>query len=133
MQIYIDFLVDGVALDWKMYINPNISLDSRGIGLNDVFYKYVQIARISIDGKTKSFVEPFIYAKRDDVVTDGAKELLNAKNLSIPVMTFLVENLAPKCIAPLSNDLKPISDVDLKKYARTMAVRLARQRREVIF
>ena len=130
MQIYIDFLVDGVALDWKMYINPNISLDSRGIALNDVFYKYVQIARISIDGKTKSFVEPFIYAKRDDVVTDGAKELLNAKTLSIPVMTFLVDSLAPSCILPLSKEIEQIPEMEMKKLARGMAVRIARLRRE---
>lgn len=130
MQIYIDFLTEGVSLDWKMYIDPTISLDSRGIVLNGTFYRYVQIARISIDGKTKTFVEAFVYAKRDDVVSGGAKELLNAKNLSIPAMTFLVENLAPKCISPLSNNVQDISDVDLKKYARSMAVNLARKNRE---
>lgn len=125
-----DFLTEGVSLDWKMYIDPSISMDSRGITLNGTFYRYVQIARISIDGKTKTFVEAFVYAKRDEVVSDGAKELLNAKNLSIPAMTFLVENLAPKCISPLSNEIKKISDVDLKKYARGMAVHLARKGRE---
>lgn len=129
MQIYMDFLNDG-DMDWKMYIDPSISLDSRGITLSGTFYRYVQIARISIDGKTKTFVEAFVYAKRDEVVSDGAKELLNAKNLSIPVMTFLVENLAPKCISPLSNEVQKISDVDLKKYARGMAVHLARKGRE---
>lgn len=115
---------------WKMYIDPSISLDIRGITLNGEIHRYVEIARISIDGKTKTFVEAFVWAKRDEVVSDGAKELLSAKKLSIPVMTFLVENLAPKCIDILSNDLMKISDVDLKKYARSMAVRLARENRE---
>lgn len=115
---------------WKMYIDPNISLDIRGITLNGEIHRYVEIARISIDGKTRTFVEAFVYAKRDEVVSDGAKELLNAKNLSIPAMTFLVENLAPKCISPLSNEFQKISDVDLKKYARGMTVHLARKGRE---
>lgn len=130
MQIYIDFLTEGEVLDWKMYIDPTITLDSRGITINGTFYKYVQIARISIDGKTKSFVEPLVYAKRDDVVSDGAKELLNIKNLSIPVMTFIVENLASKCISTFSSELQKISDDELRKYARAMAVRLARKRRD---
>ena len=130
MQIYMDLLNDDGVLFWKMYIDPSISLDSRGITLNGSFYRYVQIARISIDGKTKTFVEAFVYAKRDEVVSGGAKELLNAKNLSIPAMTFLVENLAPKCISPLSNDVQKIPDDELKKYARGMAVSLARKNRE---
>ena len=130
MQIYMDFLNDDGDQTWKMYIDPTVSLDSRGITLNGTFYRYVQIARISIDGKTKTFVEAFVYAKRDEVVTDGARELLNAKNLSIPVMTFIVEHLAPKCIDPLSHDVQPIPEIELKKYARAMAVRLARKNRE---
>jgi len=130
MQIYMDLLNDDGVLFWKMYIDPSISLDSRGIAINGSFYRYVQIVRISIDGKTKTFLEAFVYAKRDNVVSGGAKELLNAKNLSIPAMTFLVENLAQKCISPLSNEVQKISDVDLKKYARGMAVSLARKNRE---
>lgn len=130
MQIYMDFLNDDGDQKWKMYIDPSISLDSRGITLNGTFYRYVQIARISIDGKTKTFVEALVYAKRDDIVSDGAKELLNSKNLSIPVMTFIVERLAPKCIEPLSKDIQKIPDDELRKYARGMAVSLARKNRE---
>lgn len=130
MQIYMDLLSESGNQYWKMYIDPNITLDSRGVTLNGTFYRYVEIARISIDGKTKSFVEPFIYAKRDEVVSDGAKELLSDKKLSIPVMTFLVENLAEKCIGILGDELVNVSDVDLKKYARSMALRLAREKRD---
>lgn len=125
-----DLLSESGNQYWKMYIDPNITLDSRGVTLNGTFYRYVEIARISIDGKTKSFVEPFIYAKRDEVVSDGAKELLSDKKLSIPVMTFLVENLAEKCIGILGDELVNVSDVDLKKYARSMALRLAREKRD---
>lgn len=130
MQIYMDLLSESGTPYWRMYIDPNISIDSRGITINGAYHRYVEIARISIDGKEKTFVEAFVWAKRDEVVSDGAKELLSAKNLSTPVLTFIVENLAPMCIAPLSDEVQKISDVDLKKYARAMAVRLARENRE---
>lgn len=129
MQIYMDILSETGNPYWKMYIDPNISLDSRGITLNGTFHRYVEIARISIDGNTKSFKEAFVWAKRDEIVSEKAKELLTAKMLSIPVMTFLVENLAPKCIEPLSKDLEEIPEIDLKKYARGMVVRLARNKK----
>ena len=129
MQIYMDILSETGNPYWKMYIDPNISLDSRGITLNGTFHRYVEIARISIDGNMKSFKEAFVWAKRDEIVSEKAKELLTAKMLAIPVMTFLVENLAPKCIEPLSKDLEEIPEVDLKKYARGMVVRLARNKR----
>jgi hypothetical protein len=130
MQIYMDLLSESGTPYWKMYIDPNISIDSRGITINGAYHRYVEIARISIDGNEKIFKEAFVWAKRDEVVSDGAKELLSAKNLSIPVLTFLVENLAPECISNLNDDVPKISDVDLKKYARAMAVRLARENRD---
>jgi hypothetical protein len=46
-------------------------------------------------------------------------------------MSFLVENLAPTCILPLSKEIEQIPEMEMKKLARGMAVRLARQRREV--
>lgn len=129
MQIYMDTLtVTGVQC-WEIYIDPSISIDSKGITLNGTFYKYVDIARISIDGKTKSFNEAFVWAKRDEIISEKAKELLNLKTLSVPAMTFLVENLAPKCIEPLSKDLKAIPEIDLKKYAKAMTLRLARNKK----
>lgn len=126
MQIYMDTLT---VTGWQIYVDPNISIDSKGITLNGTFYKYVDIARISIDGKTKIFNEAFIWAKRDEIVSEKAKELLNLKTLSVPAMTFLVENLAPKCIEPLSKDLKEIPEIDLKKYAKAMTLRLARNKK----
>ena len=37
MQIYMDFLNDDGDQTWKMYIDPTVSLDSRGITLNGHF------------------------------------------------------------------------------------------------
>lgn len=130
MQIYMDLLSESGTPYWKMYIDPNISIDSRGITLNGEFHKYVEIARISIDGKTKRFVEALIWAKRDSVIPEEAKELLSAKNLSIPALTFIVENLASNCIDTLGSDLAQIPEDELRKCARATAIRLARKRRE---
>lgn len=130
MQIYMDILTDEGEEVWKMYIDPSISLDCSGITLNGTFYRYIKIVRVSIDGKEKIFKEAFLWAKRSEVIPAECRELMTLKNLSIPAMTFLVEHLAPKCIDALSRDIGEISDVDLKKYARGMAVHLARQRRE---
>ena len=130
MQIYMDILTDDGEEVWKMYIDPNISLDGSGITLNGTFYRYIKIVRVSIDGNEKIFKEAFLWAKRSEVIPEECKELLNLKNLSIPAMTFLVEHLAPKCIEPLSKDIGEISEIDLKKYARGVAVHLARKNRE---
>lgn len=128
MQIYLDkFYIDGDH-QLHIYVDPKISIDSYGIVLNGDLYKYVEIARISIDGKTKSFNEAFIWAKRKEIVPDEAKGLLNLKTLSAPAMTFIVENLAQKCIELLSKDLNEIPEIDLKKYAKAMALRLARNK-----
>ena len=130
MQIYMDFLADG-EMDWKMYVNPNITIDGKGVTLNGEFHRFIDIVRISIDGKEKTFHEALVWSKKADVIPPEAKELMTLKNLSIPAMTFLVDSLAPSCILPLSKEIEQIPEMEMKKLARGMAVRIARQRREV--
>ena len=129
MQIYIDTFSDS-RLYWEIFVDPTISLDSRGVTINRKFYNYVKIPRISINGNTKIFREAFVWANRNDAIPEDAKEILTSKNLSIPAMTFLVENLAPKCIESLAEDPEEIPLIDLKKYAKSMALRLIRDSRK---
>lgn len=129
MQIYIDKMYVTGDHDWHIYVDPKIFINSEGIRLNNDFYKYVEIARISIDGKTKIFNEAFIWIKREEIFSEEAKRLLNLKTLSVPARTFIVENIAPKCIEPLSEHLNEIPEIDLKKYAKAMALRIAHNKR----
>lgn len=129
MQIYMDRLSDG-NVQWEIFVNPTISLDSRGVTINGKFYSYLDIVRLSIDGKTKTFTDAFLWAKRDTLFSDKSKWHLYSKTMSVPVMTFLVENLSPKCLEPLSKDLEEIPEVDLKKLARGVMIRQAREQRK---
>ena len=129
MQIYMDRLSDG-KVQWEIFVNPTIALDSRGVTFNGKFYSYLDIVRLSIDGKSKTFTEAFLWAKKDTVFPDKSKWHLYSKTMSVPVMTFIVENIAKKCVEPLSRELEEIPEVDLKKQARAVMIRQAREQRK---